>query len=91
MEEQRSHKIVEALLSKPSAKPNFGALPQSSILMQARTFLPDFIQSTDKILSDPALCKEKQMNVRIAEKQDVNPDFFNNMANQEPIEEQSND
>ena len=82
MEEKRSHKIVEALLSKPSTKPNFGALPQSSVLKQARCFLPDFIQSTDKILSDPALCKEKQMNVKIAEQQDVNPEFFNNMKNQ---------
>ena len=59
MEEKRSHQIIQGLLAKPSAKPNFGQLPQSNVLKKAQAFLPEFIQSTDRILSDPNLCKEK--------------------------------
>lgn len=91
MEEKRSHQIVQALLSKPSNKPNFASLPQSSILKKAQTFLPEFIQSTDKILSDPNLCMEKQMDVKIAEQEDVNPEFFNDMKKHIPLEGQPND
>ena len=67
MVENRGHKIVEGLLAKPSKKPNFGQMPQSDVLKKAQAFLPKFIQNTDKILSDPTLCKEKQMDVRISD------------------------
>ena len=59
MEEKRGHQIIQGLLAKPNAKPQFGQVPQSDVLKKARAFLPEFIQNTDRILSDPNMCKDK--------------------------------
>ena len=42
-------------------------MPQSDVLKKAQAFLPMFIQNTDKILSDPNLCKDKQMDIKISD------------------------
>lgn len=72
-EASRSHQVVESLLAKPSAKPNFCALPAPSILKRAQQFLPEFITSTDRMLADPELLKSKQMDVQITEGAQFNP------------------
>jgi len=50
--------MIETLLSKPSKKPDFKSelqalLASSSILTKAKAFMPEFVASTDRILSDP--------------------------------------
>ena len=57
--------MIEGLLAKPSAKPDFAQLPTSGILRKAQAFLPEFISNTDRILSDPNLCRDKQMDIKI--------------------------
>ena len=57
--------MIESLLAKPSAKPNFAMLPQSDVLKKVQAFLPAFISSTDRILSDPAACQTHQMDIKI--------------------------
>lgn len=51
--------MIESMLSKPSKKPDFktelqALLASSSILTKARAFMPEFVASTEKILSDPS-------------------------------------
>jgi len=70
---KRGHQIVESLLAKPSKKPDFGSLAPPEILKRAQAFLPFFIQSTDKILSNPELLKSSQMDVKIREADDFDP------------------
>jgi len=60
---------VEALLAKPSKKPAIGPVTQSKVLQRAAQFMPEFIKTTDKILSDPAAAAKAQMDIVIAEKQ----------------------
>lgn len=67
---KRGHQIVESLLAKPSKKPNFAAVMQPDILKRAQAFLPAFIQSTDKILSNPDLLRASQMDVKICRAED---------------------
>jgi hypothetical protein len=50
--------MIESLLSKPSKKPDFKSelqalLATSNILTKAKAFMPEFVASTDRILSDP--------------------------------------
>jgi len=48
--------MIEALLNKPSTKPDFGSVGSmlsSSVLTRAKSFMPEFITTTDRILSDP--------------------------------------
>ena len=53
-QQERGHQIIEALLAKPSKKPDFAGLPDMpDVLKRAQAFLPEFIQSTDRILSNP--------------------------------------
>lgn len=57
MENSRGHKMIETMLSKPNKKPDFAAelksLLSNSVLTRAKAFVPEFIATTDKILSDP--------------------------------------
>ena len=66
-EPSRGHQLVETLLAKPSKKPDFASVEPSSILKQAQAFLPEFIQSTDKILSHADIRQASQMDVKITE------------------------
>ena len=44
--------MISGLLAKPSTKPNFGQIDaNSSILNKVRAFMPEFITSTDRLLS----------------------------------------
>ena len=44
--------MIEGLLAKPSTKPNFAMVDSSSsVLNNVRAFLPEFIKSTDRLLS----------------------------------------
>jgi len=73
----RGHQIVESLLAKPSKKPDFASVMlahnQPDILKRAQAFLPEFIQNTDKILSNPEMLKASQMDVKIKRSEDFNP------------------
>jgi len=60
--------MIESLLSKPSKKPDFknglqALLTQSSVLTKAKAFLPEFVASTDRIISDPT--SAKKMDIKI--------------------------
>ena len=46
---------------------------QPDILKRAQAFLPEFIQNTDKILSNPEMLKASQMDVKIKRSEDFNP------------------
>ena len=47
--------MIESLLAKPSKKPQFKDLAGTSdVLKRAKAFMPEFIHSTDKILSCPS-------------------------------------
>lgn len=45
--------MIEGLLAKPSTKPNFSmaSIQGNSALDRVRSFLPEFITSTDRLLS----------------------------------------
>ncbi len=62
-EPSRSEKVIKGLLTKPSQKPNFSALPPPSILSQIKGFLPQFKESTDAIIADPELAREHLMEL----------------------------
>ena len=76
-EVSRGHQIVESLLAKPSQKPDFASVMmqggQPDILKRAQAFLPAFISSTDKILSNPEALKQSQMDVKITQAEEFNP------------------
>ena len=64
--------MIESMLSKPAKKPDFknelqALLAQSNILMKAKAFMPEFVATTDKILSDPT--NAKKMDILIFEQQ----------------------
>ena len=65
----RAVQVVEGLLAKPSKKPDFTSFTSSSVLQNVRTFLPEFITSTDKLLSTGA----GQMDIDIMDLQELNP------------------
>jgi hypothetical protein len=55
--------MVEAMLLKPSKKPDFknqisGLLGQGSALNKAKAFMPGFISHTDKLLSCPEYARQ---------------------------------
>ena len=62
---ERKHQIIESLLSKPSKKPDFASFKQSDILKRAQEFMPKFIQTTDRLLSDPELLRQNQMDIQV--------------------------
>jgi hypothetical protein len=64
---ERKHQIIESLLAKPSKKPDFGAFKQSDVLKKAQMFMPKFIQTTDRLLSDPELLKTHQMDIKVVD------------------------
>jgi len=70
---ERSQRIVESLLAKPSKKPDFASFQPPEILKRAQAFLPAFIQSTDKLLSNPEFRQASQMDVRITKAADFDP------------------
>jgi hypothetical protein len=61
--------VVESLLAKPSKKPDFSDFTSSSVLKNVRSFLPEFITSTDKLLSSGI----GKMDIDIMDLQDINP------------------
>ena len=68
--------MIESLLAKPSQKPDFknglqSLLSQSSALMKAQAFLPEFVATTDRILNDPN--STKRMDIQISERQQRDP------------------
>ena len=67
------------MLAKPSKKPDFSSFKQSDILKRAQEFMPKFIHTTDRLLSDPELLKQSQMDIQVQEeeattKKDINDD-----------------
>lgn len=63
--------MIESLLAKPSQKPDFKTglqtlLSQSSVLMKAKAFMPEFISTTDRMLNDPNAYKH--MDIQISTK-----------------------
>jgi hypothetical protein len=65
---ERKHQIIESLLAKPSKKPDFSAFKGSDILKRAQQFMPKFVQTTDRLLSDPELLKTHQMDIKVIDK-----------------------
>lgn len=65
---ERKHQIIESLLLKPTKKPDFSAFKGSEILKKAQQFIPVFIQTTDRLLSDPELLKTHQMDIKVVDK-----------------------
>ena len=66
--------MIESLLSKPSKKPDFKSelqalLAQSSVLTKAKAFMPEFVASTDKIISDPT--NAYKMDIIIADQESI--------------------
>lgn len=66
----RAHQIVESLLAKPSKKPDFASMSRAqqdmpSALKRVQTFLPEFITSTDKLLSMPLGQNKHDMDISI--------------------------
>jgi hypothetical protein len=49
--------MIETMLSKPKQKPDFAGglkgLLSNSVLNKVKAFMPEFISTTDRILSDP--------------------------------------
>ncbi|CDW83482.1 UNKNOWN [Stylonychia lemnae] len=68
---QRTELIIQGLLNKPSKKPDFKNFRESDILKRAQQFIPMFIQTTDRLLSDPELLKQKQMDIQLEENGDL--------------------
>lgn len=66
---ERKHQIIESLLAKPTKKPDFSAFKGSDILKKAQQFMPRFIQTTDRLLSDPELLKQHQMDIKVVDKE----------------------
>jgi hypothetical protein len=63
--------MIESLLAKPSQKPDFKSglqalLSQSSVLMKAKAFMPEFISTTDLMRNDPN--SSKYMDIQISSK-----------------------
>lgn len=78
----RGQKMIESLLSKPSKKPDFKSelqtlLASSNILTKAKAFMPEFVASTDKILSDPT--HAFKMDIAIEEGQTDSPKYTNDL------------
>lgn len=73
--------MIESLLNKPSGKkPDFKSelqslLASSSILMKAKAFMPEFVASTDKILSDPN--HNFKMDITIQDERDGSANILN--------------
>jgi hypothetical protein len=61
--------MIESLLAKPTLKPDFKSglqnlLSQSSVLMKAKAFMPEFISTTDRMLNEPN--SSKHMDIQIS-------------------------
>lgn len=72
---ERKQQIIESLLQKPSKKPDFSAFKGSEVLKRAQQFIPEFIQKTDRLLADPELLKQSQMDIKVIDQNDMNIDL----------------
>ena len=59
----RTEKVIKGLLTKPSQKPDFSAMPPPSILSQIKGFLPQFKESTEALISNPELARDHVMEI----------------------------
>lgn len=66
--------MIESLLAKPSSKPNFAMVAQSDVLKKVQAFLPAFISSTDRILSDPQAMSSHMMDIKIRDQSEKEPE-----------------
>ncbi len=55
------------MLAKPSKKPDFSSFKTSEVLKKAQQFMPMFISTTDRLLSDPELLKSHQMDIQVVD------------------------
>eukprot|EP00347_Sterkiella_histriomuscorum_P007590 403348336 len=69
-QQDRKTQIIENLLAKPVKKPDFAAFKGSDVLKRAQQFMPMFISTTDRLLSDPELLKQNQMDIKLVENGD---------------------
>ena len=62
-------------MQKPATKPDFSSFKGIEVLKRAQEFMPKFIQETDRMLTNPELLKQYQMDVKIIDQdQGFNPD-----------------
>jgi len=54
-------------LAKPSKKPDFSSFKGSDVLKRAQQFMPMFITTTDRLLSDPELLRQNQMDIQVVD------------------------
>ena len=59
--------MIESLLAKPSKKPDFSSFKGSDVLKRAQQFIPMFISTTDRLLSDPELLKQHKMDIQVVD------------------------
>ena len=70
--------MIESLLAKPTTKPDFTSMKETSALNKVKMFMPDFVKETDKLLSDPSCVKTMDIKIRDLNDVDQQDEFEEN-------------
>ena len=70
--------MIESLLAKPTTKPDFTSMKETSALNKVKMFMPDFVKETDRLLSDPSYVKTMDIKIRDLNDVDQQDEFEEN-------------
>lgn len=62
------------MLVKPTKKPDFSSFKGIEVLKRAQEFMPKFISETDRLLSNPDVLREHQMDINIVDQDECTAD-----------------